>query len=125
MSIKTGLALVLGLSFVATAADARDDRLRLPLAAVLASPDAKTTLDPGIHLYFGKQPYAAPAQRMGVFSTNKKTNFFNKTDEQGSQSSLSASTSSDSSANTPRVAISSLDLKSARMATPRSVSLMT
>ena len=83
MSIKTGLALVLGLSFVATAADARDDRLRLPLAAVLASPDAKTTLDPGIHLYFGKQPYAAPTQRFGVFSTNKKTNFFNKTDQEG------------------------------------------
>jgi hypothetical protein len=83
MSIKRGLAIVLGLSFVATAADARDDRLRLPLAAVLSSPDAKTTLDPAVHLYFGKQPYAAPTQRFGVFATNKKTNFFNKTDEQG------------------------------------------
>ena len=28
-------------------------------------------------------PYAAPTQRMGVFSTNKKTNFFNKTDVEG------------------------------------------
>jgi hypothetical protein len=83
MSIRTGLALVLGISFVATAADARDDRLRLPLADVLNSPDARTTLDPGVHLYFGKQPYAAPAQRFGVFPTNKKTNFFNKTDQEG------------------------------------------
>jgi hypothetical protein len=83
MRTRTVLVLAFAISAVATAAHARDDRLRLPLADALNSPDARTTLDPGIHLYFGKQPYAAPAQRFGVFSTNKKTNFFNKTDAQG------------------------------------------
>ncbi len=77
------LVLVLGIMCVATAADARDDKLHLPLADVLNSPDAKAKLDPGVALYFGKQPYATPAQRMGTFTANEKTNFFNKTDEEG------------------------------------------
>jgi len=77
------LVLVLGIMCVATVADARDDRLRLPLADVLSSPDAKAKLDPGVALYFGKQPYAALAARMSVTTANKKTNFFNKTDQEG------------------------------------------
>ena len=77
------LVLVLGIMCVATVADARDDRLRLPLADVLSSADAKAKLDPGVALYFGKQPYSAPAQRMSVTTQNKKTNFFNKTDQEG------------------------------------------
>ena len=77
------LVLVLGIMCVATVADARDDRLRLPLADVLSSADAKAKLDPGVALYFGKQPYPAPAQRMSVTTQNKKTNFFNKTDQEG------------------------------------------
>jgi len=83
MRVKTALALFLGIASLATAADARNDKLHLPLAAVLNSPQAKQRLDPGVALYFGKQPYAAPAQRMGTFTANEKTNFFNKTDEDG------------------------------------------
>ena len=83
MRAKTGLALVLGIMCVATVADARDDRLKFPLADVLGSAEAKKTLDPGVQLYFGKQPYAAPAQRMSTTTANKKTNFFNKTDQEG------------------------------------------
>ena len=77
------LVLVLGIMCVATVADARDDILRLPLADVLSSPDAKAKLDPGVALYFGKQPYATPAARMNVTTANKKTNFFNKSDVEG------------------------------------------
>jgi hypothetical protein len=83
MKAKTGLALILGLMCVATIADARDDRLRLPLADVLNSPDARSKLDPGVQLYFGRQPYAAPVRRLSVTTANKKTNFFNKTDQEG------------------------------------------
>ena len=83
MSKKTSLALVLGLSFIATVADARDDRIRLPLANVLSSPQAQARLDPGIALYFGQMPYAQPAQRLGTFTANEKTNFTNKTDIDG------------------------------------------
>src|SRR3954463_6521391 len=83
MRTKTGVGLILGLLCTAPAADARDDRLRLPLAEVLNSADAKAKLDPGVQLYFGKQPYAAPLRRMTIGTANKKTNFFNKTDQEG------------------------------------------
>ena len=83
MSKKTGFALILGLSFFSTVADARDDRIRLPLANVLNSPQARARLDPAIALYFGQQPYAQPAARLGTFTANEKTNFTNKTDEEG------------------------------------------
>jgi len=83
MSKKMGFAAVLGLSLVATVADARDDRIRMPLANVLNSPQARARLDPGIALYFGQQPYAQPTARLGTFTANEKTNFTNKTDEEG------------------------------------------
>ena len=83
MRAKTGLALVLGLSFVATAADARDDKLHLPLADVLSGPEARKTLDPTVQLYFGRQPYAEPVKRLNPTTSNKKTNFLNKTDQEG------------------------------------------
>ena len=83
MRAKIGLALVLGLSFVATVADARTNRMHLPLGDVLASADAKKTLDLGIQLYFGKQPYAEPIKRFSVTTSDKKSNFLTKTDEEG------------------------------------------
>jgi hypothetical protein len=85
MRAKTLLLVlgVIGVLGIAKIADARDDILRMPLADVLNSADAKTKLDPGIQLYFGKQPYAQSAQRMSVTTANKKTNFFNKTDQEG------------------------------------------
>jgi hypothetical protein len=83
MNTKTVLALALIVLFCAASADARDDRLRFPLASALSTPDAKTKLDPKIRLYFGKTKYPEPAQRSGVFTANKKTNFFNKSDKEG------------------------------------------
>ena len=83
MRLKMGIVLVLGITCLATAADARDDRLRLPLAVVLSSPDAMRTLDPNVHLYFGKQAYPAPLRRLNITTSNKKSNFFNKTDQEG------------------------------------------
>ena len=83
MSRKTVLLMVLALACLATPADARDDRLRLPIADVLNGPDARAKLDPGVQLYFGRQPYAPPVRRMGQTTQNKKTNFFNKTDQEG------------------------------------------
>jgi hypothetical protein len=83
MRLKMGIVLVLGITCLATAADARDDRLRLPLAAVLSSAEAMRTLDPNVHLYFGKQPYPEPLRRLGQTTQNKKSNFLNKTDQEG------------------------------------------
>lgn len=67
---------------ISPVADARDDRLKLPLASALAKAEASGKLAPGIKLFFGKQKYAQPKAEFGQARTNKKTNFFNKTDKE-------------------------------------------
>lgn len=72
---------------VASAASARDDRLKFPIAdaAKAAETTAKADgqLDPDIKLFWGTQSHAKPTQSFGTFTANKKTNFFNKTDKEG------------------------------------------
>jgi hypothetical protein len=83
MNTKTILALALIVLCGSARVDARDDRLRFPLASALNTSDAKAKLDPKIRLYFGKTKFSDPAQRSGTFTANKKTNFFNKSDREG------------------------------------------
>ena len=64
-------------------ADARDTHLKLPLEPALAKAQASGKLEPGIKLYFGTQKYPKPTAELGETRTNKKTNFFNKSDEEG------------------------------------------
>lgn len=64
-------------------ADARDDRLRLPLAPALAKAQKSGKLAPGVKLFFGKQAHPKPIATIGQTHTNKKTNFFNKSDQEG------------------------------------------
>jgi hypothetical protein len=80
---RFALMVVAAAALVSVPARARDDRLRLPLADALGSPDARAKLDPKVWLYFGAQKHAAPARTFGTYSTNKKTNFFNKSDKEG------------------------------------------
>lgn len=68
-------------TLAATAAEARDDRLKFPVAAALASPAAQGKISPSIKLVFGKTPKAS--KTLGTFTSNKKTNFFNKSDQEG------------------------------------------
>jgi hypothetical protein len=63
-------------------ADARDDRLRLPLADALAKAHASGKLASGVKLFFGKQAYPKPAAQIGPTRTNKKTNFFGKKEKE-------------------------------------------
>ena len=63
--------------------DARDDHLKMPLDAALARAQASGKLASGIKLFFGKQKYPKPTLQIGPTHTNKKTNFFNKTDVEG------------------------------------------
>ena len=45
--------------------------------------DYKAKVDPNIKLFFGAQEHPKPAQSFGTFKTNKKTNFFNRSDKEG------------------------------------------
>lgn len=76
-------ALALLCATLALPAHARDDRLRMPIAEALATAAAKEKLDPAIALYFGDQSYPKPLQRLGSDVSNRKTNFFNKSDKEG------------------------------------------
>jgi hypothetical protein len=64
-------------------AHARDTHLKLPLEAALAKAQASGKLAPGIQLFFGTQKYPKPTAQIGQTRTNKKTNFFNKSDVEG------------------------------------------
>jgi hypothetical protein len=70
-------ALVLGLN---ATAQARNTELHLSIEEAMNSPAFKNRLDPDIRFYFGNQPHAAPASRLGDVVSNRKTNAVGKTD---------------------------------------------
>ena len=67
---------------VAGPADARETRHKFPIESALAKAQASGQLAPGIKLYWGTQKHAKPTAQLGPTRTNKKTNFFNKTDQE-------------------------------------------
>ncbi len=81
MTILRVVAVALTL-VVASSADARDDKLKFAVADAMATPDAKAKLDGSVKFYWGKQKVPAGAKMLGTFTSNKKTNFFNKSDQQ-------------------------------------------
>ena len=60
----------------------RDTKHMLSIQEALQSPDFKERLDPSIRFYFGDQKHPKVLRSFGNFSTNKKTNAFNKSDEE-------------------------------------------
>jgi hypothetical protein len=71
------------LMFTATVANARETLHKFPLESALAKAQASGQLASGIKLFFGKQAHAKPTAQLGPARTNKKTNFFNKSDQEG------------------------------------------
>lgn len=71
--------------FLSSQAYSRDTKHMLSIQDALQSTDFKEKLDPNISLYFGEQPHSKVIQSSGNFSTNKKTNAFNKSDEAACQ----------------------------------------
>jgi hypothetical protein len=76
-------AAVTVLLLTASVADARDTHQKFSLEPALAKAQASGKLAPGIKLFFGTQKYPKPTAQLGEARTNKKTNFFNKTDVEG------------------------------------------
>lgn len=64
---------------------ARDDIAAYSIDSVLSTEVAKQKLGTDIQFYFGEQQYSEPKTSFGEFKTNKKTNAFNKTDEEACQ----------------------------------------
>ena len=83
MRIKITVAIAaLALSALAPA-EARDDKNKFAIQAALGKGQAyKEKLESDIALYFGNQKTPAIAKRVGEFTSNKKTNAFNKSDQE-------------------------------------------
>lgn len=63
-------------------AHARDTEYKLPILDVLNLPDYQDKIGLDVQFFFGDQKTPAIQERMGEFTTNKKTNAVNKTDEE-------------------------------------------
>ncbi|WP_110458892.1 excinuclease [Shewanella algidipiscicola] len=77
--------VILGLSFLTLFSSltfARDDIGAYSISKVLSSETAKAKLGSDVQFYFGEQAYAEPIQKLGDLRTNKKTNAFNKSDNE-------------------------------------------
>jgi hypothetical protein len=83
LTAVAGGCAIAALLVTSTVADARDTLHKFPLESAIAKAQASGQLAPGIKLFFGKQKYPKPTAQLGPTRTNKKTNFFNKSDQEG------------------------------------------
>jgi hypothetical protein len=82
--LSSGAMAAAAVVLLATApvADARETLQKFPIEAALAKAQASGQLASGIKLFFGAQKHAKPTAQLGPARTNKKTNFFNKSDQE-------------------------------------------
>ncbi len=77
------LALIIGLlSIFSSAVSARNQVETFSISEAMSQADTESLIGNTVKFYFGKQSHPDIGQNMGVFSTNKKTNAFNKSDLQ-------------------------------------------
>lgn len=73
--------LISTLFLVAPQAHSRDTKHMLSIQEAMQSADFQERLDPDIRLYFGNQKHPRVRKSFGNVASNKKTNAFNKSDE--------------------------------------------
>lgn len=71
--------IILGLPMTVSA---RDSQGMHPISDALNGMEAKGQRDKQVRLYFGDQKHPAVLKSFGTFTANKKTNAFNKSDEE-------------------------------------------
>jgi hypothetical protein len=81
-NFSLGIIVIAAMFLDSAPAEARDTRLLLSIKDVLETPKAKEVLGTGVKFYFGEQKYGTPQSTMGTYTTNKKTNAFNKSDKE-------------------------------------------
>lgn len=65
---------------VVTNVSARNTRAMYSVKDALANPKVAEVVDPDIRLYFGDASHPQVKQSLGTYTSNKKTNAFNKSD---------------------------------------------
>ena len=81
MKTIAGLFIAISILF-ASPTFARDTRHMFSLAEALQTADAVQKMTPDIKMYFGKHTHPPIAKTFGTFTSNKKTNAFNKSDKE-------------------------------------------
>lgn len=76
-------AFLTAITLAAGAAQARDTLLNIPLADVLAMPEAKQKLDPNFQFFLAGAATPKVKKKLGEGITNQKTNGFGKSDDFG------------------------------------------
>ena len=77
--------LTLAIFLIPLDAYSRNTKLLLSIHEALQSLNYVDQIDPGISLYFGDQKHSEVTHSSGHFTSNKKTNAFNKSDEEACQ----------------------------------------
>jgi hypothetical protein len=72
---------LLATAFSAGPAQARNDLLHFDISGAMNTPDAQQKVDHNIRMFWGDQKHPKPAQEFGQYTTNLKTNAFNKSDQ--------------------------------------------
>lgn len=68
-------------TLAANTTSARDDRVRFPIAEAMSAPEATAKLNQNIKFFFGDAAHPAVEHSFGVFTSNKKSNAFGKSDK--------------------------------------------
>ena len=79
------LVLISTLLFSFSAGQARNTIQQFSIEKALARGEAEGKLNSSVHLYFGNQPHPPLEGEYGHYESNKKTNAFNKSDEDACQ----------------------------------------
>jgi len=82
MKTSVMVAMIAALSVV-NVAQARDTELKLPIKEAMETSAAKEKLGTEVKFFFGSQAHPAPKATLGTYTSNKKTNFANKSDKEG------------------------------------------
>jgi uncharacterized protein YbjQ (UPF0145 family) len=83
METKLTVAIAVLAAAALAPAEARDDKHMFQIKDALGkSQQYKEKLESDIALYFGKQKTPAVEKRIGEYTSNKKTNSFNKSDQE-------------------------------------------
>lgn len=85
MNFSGKFLVVLILTLFSTATLAREDIGDYSIADAMALEKVKEELGKDVKFYFGKQKHAAIAKTYAEVKTNRKTNAFNKSDEEACQ----------------------------------------
>lgn len=73
--------VIAGLFIIAPEAHSRDSKHLFTIQDAMITADFQEKLDPSIKFYFGSQTHAEIESVIGKYTSNKKTNAFNKSDE--------------------------------------------